>query len=296
MRDSGPILVPLDGSELSEGVLPYAAALARGIGAPLALLTAWEGAAEEFGAAYPSLAVDVEKAATDHFGKYLAEAAKRVTGAKCETMLRQGDASDVIPAAADEIGARMIAMATHGRSGIGRWLYGSTAGNVIRGAGVPVLAVGPQALQHPKAEVAYRRLMVPLDGSEIAEAALPVASSIAAKLGARVTLVRALRYAAQAYPYTVTDAYIPQLDEELAESAKAYLRRCEEQVKGAKADAFVVRGAVAEGLIEFVDKEAIDLVVMTTHARTGVSRAALGSVADRMLQSAAPVLLLRPEG
>ena len=59
--------------------------------------------------------------------------------------------------------------------------------------------------------------------------------------------------------------------------------------------AFIVRGAAAEPLISFEETEGVDLVVMTTHARSGVARAVLGSTAERMLHGSAPVLLLRPE-
>ena len=141
--------------------------------------------------------------------------------------------------------------------------------------------------------------MVPLDGSPLSEAALPVASAIAAPLGAKLSLVRGVRWAVQAYPYSLPDAYIPQIDDELEAGAKAYLRRIEGEVrglnKGLDVDAFVVRGAVADGLMDVVEKQSVDLVVMTTHARAGIARAALGSTADRMLQGKAPVLLIPPD-
>ena len=138
--------------------------------------------------------------------------------------------------------------------------------------------------------------MVPLDGSPLSQAALPVAESVATSLGARVSLVRSVRWAVQAYPYSLPDAYVPQIDEELEAGAKAYLRRMEEALKGkVEVDAFVVRGGIADGLMDVVDKQAVDLVVMTTHARAGIARAALGSTADRMLQGKAPVMLVRPE-
>jgi nucleotide-binding universal stress UspA family protein len=138
--------------------------------------------------------------------------------------------------------------------------------------------------------------MVPLDESPSSEAALPVAQAVASALGAKVTLVRAVRWAAQTYPYSLPDAYVPQIDEEMEGGAKAYLQRMEEGFRGkVDVDAFVVRGGVADGLLEVVEKLSVDLVVMTTHARTGFARAALGSTADRMLQGEAPVLLVRPE-
>jgi nucleotide-binding universal stress UspA family protein len=211
-------------------------------------------------------------------------------------MVRAGDAAEETLKAASETGARMLVIATHGRSGLGRWVYGSTAGRLMRAAHVPVLAVGPHARPVSTDGATIKHVMVPLDGSPLSEAALPVAETLAKALGAKVSLVRAVRWAVQTYPYSLPDAYIPQVDEELEGGAKAYLQRIEEGLKGkVEVDAFVVRGGVADGLLDVVDKQAVDLVVMTTHARAGFARAALGSTADRMLQGRAPVLLVRPE-
>jgi len=210
--------------------------------------------------------------------------------------VRFGDATEEILKAVDETGARMLVIATHGRSGVGRWIYGSTAGRLLRSSHVPIVAVGPNVRPRSTEQMALKHLMVPLDGSPLSEAALPVAVAIATSVGARVSLARSVRWAVQAYPYSLPDAYVPQIDEELEAGAKAYLRRMEEGLKGkVEVDAFVVRGGIADGLMDVVEKQAVDLVVMTTHARAGIARAALGSTADRMLQGKAPVMLVRPE-
>ncbi len=296
MRDYGPILVPLDGSELSEGALAYGAALAKTLGTKLVLLTSWEGVSTDLAASLPTIVVDVDKRAQTYFGDYLEGARKKVpAGVESEVIVRSGDAADEILSVAESKGARAIVLATHGRSGIGRWVYGSTAAQVVHTAAIPVIAVGPNALQQARADVAFKRILIALDGSKLAEAAIPAASSLAKSLGARVTLVRVVPWATQAYPYTLPDTYVPQIDQELESAATAYLRKHEKLVTEVPVDAFVVRGAVADGLIDFVDREGIDLVVMTTHARRGLARAALGSVADRLLQSAAPVMLIRPD-
>jgi nucleotide-binding universal stress UspA family protein len=295
MRDRGPILVPLDGSELAEGALPYAVALAKALGERVTLLTVWEGTESELGANFPSMAMEIEAKARAYFGDYLRGIeARLVDSVPVQALVREGDATEEIKRTADELGARALVVATHGRSGIGRWFYGSTASHLLRHSTVPVLAVGPRALEHPKADVSFKHIMTPLDGTPLSEAALPDATALASKLGARLSLVRVVRWAVQAYPYTLPDAYVPQVDDELEAGAKAYLRQQEAAVKGVDVSAFVVRGAIADGLLDFIDKEAVDLVVMTTHARGGLARAALGSVADRVLQSPAPVLLIRP--
>jgi nucleotide-binding universal stress UspA family protein len=295
MRESGPILVPLDGSELAEGALPYAAALAKALRCEIVLMTAWEGVESELGAQFPSMALEIQQKADAHYSQYLDGLRQRAGGAGVQAMIRAGDAGDEILRAAEETQSRMIVVATHGRSGIGRWLYGSTASHVLRHATAPVVAVGPHALEHPRQTVELKHIMVPLDGSELSERALPAGQALAKVLGGRLSLVRAVNWAVQSYPYTLPDAYVPQVDEELEAGAKAYLRRKEDEVKDVERAAFVVRGSSSQGLLDFVEKEAVDLVVMTTHARAGLARAALGSVADRMIQGTAPVMFIRPD-
>jgi nucleotide-binding universal stress UspA family protein len=293
MRDTGPILVPLDGSDLAEGALPYATALAHALGAGLVLVTVWEGADIDAAADFPSMVVEIEQKATEHYNGYLDKVRSGLTGLDVKTELRRGDPVHEILGAAGEHKARALVIATHGRSGISRWMYGSTAGRLLREATLPVQAVGPRALERDGTP-ALKHIVVPLDGSEMSEAALPVAVNIARTAGARISLVRAVKWAAMAYPYTLPDAYLPQLDDELEAGAKEYLKRKRDEISSADVDAFVVRGGAADGIIEFAEQKDTDLVVMTTHARTGLKRVALGSVADRMLQGPAPVMLVPP--
>jgi nucleotide-binding universal stress UspA family protein len=298
MLDKGPILVPLDGSELAEGALAYAIAVAKALHERIVLVTAWEGTEADLGATFPSMAVEIEQKASTYYGEYLDGIRKRVAaaGVLAEPRVVSGDAAEQILVAARETGARMIALSTHGRSGIGRWFYGSVASRLLRESLVPVLAAGPHALERAKAgEIAIKHIMVPLDGSELGEAALPVARSLAKAMGAKVTLVRAVSWALQSYPYALPDAYIPQVDDELQKGAEVYLRKQEAAMSGTDVDAFVVRGPIASALLDVAEKQAVDLIIMTTHARGGLARAALGSTADRMLQAIAPVLLVRPE-
>lgn len=295
MRDRGPILIPLDGSQLAEGALAYGVAFARALGERIVLITAWEGTESELGSDFPAMALEIEQKANAHYTAYLDGVRARLdAGVKVETHVVSGDATDEILKAAETTHARLLVIGTHGRSGIGRWMYGSTASRLVREAAVPLVVVGPHALQRPAAEVALKHILLPLDGSPLSEAALPVAKEMAAALGARLTLARVVGWAVQTYPYSLPDAYIPQIDEEMEAGAKAYLGRKQKEVEGTPVDAFVVRGAVADGLMDICEKHGVDLVVMTTHARSGIARAALGSTADRMLQGKVPVLLIRP--
>lgn len=296
MLEQGPILVPLDGSELAEGALPYASALADKLRTHLVLLTVWEGGEADL-ASVSTLAVEMAQTAQTYFENYLEQIRERLQDDRIRAIVRSGDAAAEILKVASETSARAIVIATHGRSGISRWVYGSTAGHLLRHSSTPVLAIGPRVLEKQRPSPAFTRILVPLDGSPLSEQAIPVVMTLATAAKAQVALVRVVPWATQAYPYTLPDAYVPQLDTELEKGAQDYLRRHQDALKSdGDVEAFVVRGAIADGLLDFIDQHKIDLVVMTTHARKGLARAALGSVADRVLQGNAPVLLLKPNG
>jgi nucleotide-binding universal stress UspA family protein len=260
------------------------------------LLIVWEGAEGDLRETFPTMEAEIRAKAESYFTDYLERARAKVSGVTSVSIsVGRGPIAESIIQAVKDKGARALALATHGRSGISRWMYGSTAARLLRESPAPMLVTGPQVLQREGA-FSIKRVMIPLDGSELSERALPVARSVAEAAGARLSLVRAMQWAVQAYPYTVPETYVPQIDQELEDGAKAYLRKREESLKdGSDVDAFVVRGAVADALIQFVERERVDLVVMTTHARSGIARAALGSIADRMLHGTAPVLLIPPD-
>src|SRR3989304_248774 len=139
------IVVPLDGSELSEGALPYAVSLAKATGARLLLLTTWAGADGELLATLPEVPKDLSERATQHFQEYLAGVAERTKakGIEVETSVRIGHPADELLRVLAERDPRLLVMATHGRSGLSRWLYGSVAGGLGRGAPAPAPAGRP---------------------------------------------------------------------------------------------------------------------------------------------------------
>ncbi|GIX48525.1 MAG: universal stress protein [Candidatus Tectimicrobiota bacterium] len=132
------ILVPLDGSEVAEVALPHAVALARTFGAELVLLRV---AHAPFSPGRDPL--EAERAAVEESEQYLAEAAQRLAaqGVPVRTVVRYGKAAEEILDHAATEGISLIVMATHGRSGVGRWLLGSTAEKVVRATSQPVLLV-----------------------------------------------------------------------------------------------------------------------------------------------------------
>ena len=295
MRNDGPILVALDGSEVAEGAVPCAIAIADALRADLAFVNVWEGPTGDIRSlpieTLPQLEADGRRACAS----YLEGIRSRLGRKSIRLTVVAGFADREIVKAADEIGARAIAIATHGRSGVTRWWYGSTASHLLRSSRQPIVAVGPHALRPISDKLMIKRVLVPLDGSPKAEEALSPARRLAEALGATLILARCVAPAGQAYPILAAGGYLPAMDHEIEEGAKAYLRGVATRVAANAEDAFVLRGSSADALIQFVETQNIDLVVMTTHARAGLARGVLGSTADRMLQCAAPVMLLRPE-
>jgi nucleotide-binding universal stress UspA family protein len=278
------ILVPLDGSPLAEVALPYADGIARAMGAPLRLVAVLDAGADELAGRAPALRTHLERVTQTGTEQYL-----ELTATMPEEIL----------AAADEDQVALIVMATHGRGGVARWRIGSVADKVMRLSSHPTLLVGapePPGAPQPRE---LRRLLVPLDGSVLGQAALPLAVELAQATGATLTLIRAEPWLIeQMVPYNLTAA-VPdqeQLDRDVAEAAREYLATVRAVVPaGVGVDTVVVRGPAALHLVEYAEREAVDLVVMSTHGRGGLRRLVLGSTADHMVRAHLPVLLVRAD-
>lgn len=139
------ILVPLDGSALAETVLPHAQALAKTEGAEIILLSVPVIPSLEFLARSPNLANKVIESAKVDTEEYLLKEEAKLTeeGAKVTHIMREGPIPEIILKVAEEVHADMIAMSTHGRSGIERWLMGSVADRVVHYSHIPVMLIHP---------------------------------------------------------------------------------------------------------------------------------------------------------
>jgi len=140
------------------------------------------------------------------------------------------------------------------------------------------------------------RMMVPLDGSALSESALPHAVELARQIDARIDLVRVHHMLGMEGFVGVDYIACVQNEPEILEIERAYLRRLKHNpdwsdvIEGAA----LLTGNVVSALCDFVEREQIDLVVMATHGRGGLSRAMMGSVADALIRRVeVPVLLLR---
>ncbi|GAJ08450.1 unnamed protein product, partial [marine sediment metagenome] len=207
---------------------------------------------------------------------------------------------------ADKTGADLILMATYGRSGISRWAMGSVAYKVLRSALVPVWLIraglSSEIIQD---KLPIKTILVPLDGSKLAETALPYIEALVKQLGpeqVKVTLLRICQ------PQAVRSGYSPVIslgwEKQAARDmfqcklvARSYLGDIEKRLRaaGIRACAVVVTGEPDDKIIEYTQQKGTSLVAMTIHGRSGISRWAYGSVAERvMLEAPTPIFLVRP--
>jgi len=288
------LLVPLDGSAYSERALPMAMTLARHLKARVILMRA--ASASVFPGAD---ATEAQVQAVREVQTYLEALASGLSGhgLNIEVAVPYGDAAEVILL---EIGLRsadVVVMCTHGHSGLGRWIYGSVAEQVLHRSPVPVLLVHPTGEATTLApERAHASFLVPLDGSPFAETALPHAAALAHAFGGTILLLRALEPPTAAYIYA-TVGLVQRSSEELQQEAESYL----EGVAGRlRSDGLSVQTTVREGwpadIIAYQGAAlGPSLVIMATHGRTGVARLLLGSVALEVVRrSPRPVMLVRP--
>jgi nucleotide-binding universal stress UspA family protein len=147
----------------------------------------------------------------------------------------------------------------------------------------------------------YKKILVPLDGSELAECVLPHVESIARGCGAEtVVFVRALdtHVPSATYAY-IGEALRKEMEENNEKAAREYLDDIVGRVNlgGIEVQKQLITGSAAESIAEYATKNNVDLIAIATHGRSGVSRWAWGSVADRVLRSACvPVLMIRAPG
>src|SRR5581483_7617983 len=276
----GTILVPLDGSTLAARAVPFATAFARAAGARLVLIRAVR--ADRLPGEKAALAQRAARRRAEVELGVIVEQLQQ-EGLAAEAHVSSKAAPEAIVDAARQQHADLIVMSTHGRSGIGRWLYGSVADRVLQRTRVPVLLVPPSCERTCPAAGALR-VLVPLDGSELAERALVYARAVAGTAG-EILLYQVLP---PSVPIDDGDLLDPYWTEVFAEARADVLRYLE--------GVAVELGAAAQRIAEYARREKVDLVVLSSHGRAGVARWLLGSVAEELLREApTPLLLVRPQ-
>ena len=332
------VLLALDGSPLATQATGYAVALAERFSAPIRLLYAFEGPdavastfAERDGARDPDLfdrivaSSDVARAtAREYLDEWATVLAARGLTAEPVVLDRDvlgGSAAGMLLGAAQRAQDGVLVMATHGRSGLRRVVFGSTAQEVLEQSPIPVLLARvaeptPQASAHrvrsdvPEPKV-FQHVLAPMDGSSLAERALPYAVALADRFKARLTLLTAVSdpedvaqsvAAMQSAPLAgaaITTRAIEMVSEgarEAALAAQAYLARRAEELStpGLDITTAVVEGEPATVTLRAAHDAPDSIVVLSTHGRGGLGRLIFGSTAlDILHRAQVPSLIIR---
>lgn len=294
------IFVPLDGSALAESALPVALGVARRHGAelhlgsvvsdlppvPLAagdgeLITRWFEAEEKRAEAY--LERVVEGLAADGTGGI-------------QTHVRSGPVTRTLQGMADELGADLVVMTTHGRGAWQRAWLGSVADGLVRQAQRPVLLLRERDSGALSGTGAPRRVVVPLDGSEASEASLLPLRLLLDPEQSEVELVLVLQE-----PLPMATSYLPHAvaDGALMEARRERAQRYLEGVQGQLSEQgfrvtnrVLTAGDSGHGILQHLERSGADLVALSTRGRGGAARFLLGSVADKVIRTASiPVLV-----
>lgn len=288
------ILIPLDKSALAERVLAHLHLFATPGESEILLVHALQ--LTQVGTdAY--IAARLLNATRQEAIQYIADKAEALhaQGFHVQTQVWSGHPPLVIDRIASEGEVDLIAMSTHGRTGVARWALGSVADAVVRHALWPVLLV--RTNEEP-INAALRRIFVPLDGSALAESALPHAKQLARRTGAELLLMRAVPPLAinQWAALLDDEAIVAQILEGHAVDAETYLTEIARGLRdeGLCARMLLLHNEAAEAIVQSAAAEGADLIAMATHGRGGLARWMHGSVASRVLGAThCPLLLVR---
>ncbi len=313
------IVVLLDGSKLAEGVLPHVMALLHRREQRVYLLSvASPGMGGVLNFPTDSSREDVHseerRRLEAELVAYLQSAAEQLQPAvdDIQISVRFGRPAEEILRFVKEVQADLVVMSTHGRSGITQWVFGSVADRVLRHATCPVLLIRAGYVQQRST---YRRVLIPLDGSELAEQVLPYVKALATtphaltderdvQEDANIFLISVLTAGLGDRTMALLTSYPPglQLTTTALDQAEvqlmAYLRSVAAffRERGVAAQIEIRRGLPADEILDYADEIDADLISMTTHGFSGVSRWVYGNVAGKVLQEAkCPVLLVRPQ-
>ena len=294
------ILVGLDGSPLAESILPYVSTLAKVLDAQVTLLHVVPGVHgwhdSDF---YRFLSPLIRQEESEAYG-YLRRVTDRLAeaGIRVQSRVSIGDAAAEILTTGQQAGADLIALATHGRSGLRRWVYGSVAEKVLHTTHTPLLLLRPTGEQ-PAPPLGLTQVVLPLDGSPVAETALPLAAELARRCGVPLVLLRVVETLPLTFvdPLSMAGGNYQAILDGLEKAAQEYLDQVATTLRH---DDFSVQlvtamGGPADKIVRYSHDRPGSLVVMATHGRTGVTEVVLGSVARRVvLHGNTPTLMVRP--
>ncbi|MCX6009711.1 MAG: universal stress protein [Chloroflexi bacterium] len=279
------ILVPLDGSELAEQAIPYVEWLARKFNSEVIVITV-------------CFAGDpLERALTE----YIERRAEKIQslGMKARSACIEGEPATSIIDFAGKNDVSLIVISTHGRTGISHWPLGSIANKVVQRSHIPVFLVRSSQPGKTPADKELRKILVTLDGSHFSEAIIPYVEKLAKVMGSEVVLLRVIEPAKlpQLAAYIDREKYEKDFIAKLEREAERYLGKKKTALasKGVKVNSAFLEGKPVETILQYTEDNSVNLIALTTHGFSGITKWAYGSVASRIIEgSSKPTLLVRP--
>lgn len=296
------LLLARDFSSVSDQALHYAVDLARRTGATLHLIYAEVLHEDPFRPVEPGASSSPEdqirqRLRQDTDGALLTD--KYPDLEVNERVERDVAAAPAILNYAAQHDVDLIVLGTHGRRGVRRLLLGSVAEEVVRRADRPVLTVR-QARQTEGEALAVERILVPVDFSTYAKEALRYAREVAGLYDARIDLLHVIEENLHPAFYVGGVQSIYDIEPDIEEKALERLRAFYGEVgadEGPEMQEHVMSGRAARQIAQFAEEEGSDLIVMSTHGRTGLEHFLLGSVAEKVVRHvSAPVFTVKAFG
>jgi nucleotide-binding universal stress UspA family protein len=297
------VLVPLDQSSLAEQAIGTAAAIAKASAGEVGLVLAHQF--EPFDGLPDSIWRGAKHPEEGDYIRAKVEEVAKDFGVTVSGTVESGPPVDVIRRRGNQLGADLIVMTSHGRTGLSRTWLGSVADGVIRDAAIPVLLLRPTDEKETRGDKmpVFHRILVPLDGSFASRTILDSAIALAACADAVLILARiVLPVPLYSYEGAVPSFRSVAVDtgttRQLADIATADLcevaERLESEVSTRVETEVVIAEHPAAALLDLAKAKGADLIAMTTRGR-GASRLIVGSVTDKVLRgSQLPLLLYHP--
>jgi nucleotide-binding universal stress UspA family protein len=293
------IMVPLDGSNAAEMVLPYAEEMATKFNTEIALVSVAEPAPTEFDHLFRVYLHTIQEKVRAELIHWGARPGRRV-----DVEVLFGKPADEILTYAAGKNVSLVVMASRGRSGEGPWLLGTIAAKVLRATTKPVLLVRKEApAEGLQRKGLIKRILVPLDGSKVAERIIPHAQELAKVMGGEVILFKAYESLFRTMSHDaivgISVEEAKKANKHREEEAKGYLKAIAGPFRemGLTVSEVVVSGDPAEVILHYAESSAVDIITMSTHGLSGIKRWVFGSVTDKVLHAGdMPVLVVRAAG
>jgi nucleotide-binding universal stress UspA family protein len=297
------VLVPLDGSEFAAQALPLGSHIAKLTGATLDLIMVHQSLPQwyslEGGVGDMSAFEQLARERQNIYLEKVAGETREAGSVPVTANLVEGEVSTAISQFVEERGVDLVVMTSHGRSGLPRLWLGSVADKLVRSLGIPVLVTRP----NPRVPATnLRRILVPLDGSRLAESILEDARIIARVANAEIVLNMIIEPLPSFLPPLQFHFPIEASTESVAARearGQTYLDGLRNQLirEGIRAESHVVIGRnVPRQILRASREQRCDMIVLATHGLSGFDRVLMGSVADQVVRgsSSLPVLILHP--